>query len=686
MPNLPDDYLERVYAGVLGKLIGVYSGRPFEGWTNERIERELGEVRGYVNARFDLPLVVTDDDIGGTFGFVRALEDGFDISPQSVADVWRNIIVENRSILWWGGRGVSTEHTAFLNLKDGIRAPESGSIARNGQVVAEQIGAQIFIDGWGLVCPGDPAAAAHLAAQAARVSHDGEAVYAAQVIAAMVAQAFVEPDLEGLLDTGLSVIPADSLIARLIADLRRWRGETDDWREARRRLDEVYGYHRYGGNCHVIPNHGVVVLAWLWGGGDFDQTLMIANTCGWDTDCNAGNVACLMAVRGGLASIPEAWREPVADRLYLATADPARVITDAVQVAQWLADLGRARLGLRPLDIKRGAAFHFDLPGSMQGFAAETPGTLALTNRTLPDRPGVRALALTARLSPGQVARALTPTFIPREARNMPGYTLMASPTLYPGQNLYADLVAPESNNAYLIARPVIAVVGPTGEEERRSGPDVVMLPGAGMRLAWTVPDTGGQPIGAVGIEVSAGSGTLYLDRLWWMGAPQTSLLGQGDMARRAWIDAVESLTQDADGSLRLVQSSGEGQVLQGGPGWEDVHVRAEIEPGACRAWGVIVRATGLRRQVRVEVHDRHLALLAVRDDSRTVLYETDLVYGPRVQIELIVSGDRLALAVDNHLIMDAPVLPASGPAHGAVGVLVEAGSLQVHEFALVAR
>jgi hypothetical protein len=29
--TLPQDYLERVYAGVLGKIIGVYLGRPFEG-------------------------------------------------------------------------------------------------------------------------------------------------------------------------------------------------------------------------------------------------------------------------------------------------------------------------------------------------------------------------------------------------------------------------------------------------------------------------------------------------------------------------------------------------------------------------------------------------------------------------------------------------------------------------------
>ncbi len=29
--TLPPNYAERVYAGVLGKIIGVYLGRPFEG-------------------------------------------------------------------------------------------------------------------------------------------------------------------------------------------------------------------------------------------------------------------------------------------------------------------------------------------------------------------------------------------------------------------------------------------------------------------------------------------------------------------------------------------------------------------------------------------------------------------------------------------------------------------------------
>ena len=132
--TFPPDYAERVYAGVLGKIIGVYLGRPFEGWTHEQIMANLGEIKYYVNDHRDLPLrnhelVVTDDDISGTFTFLRALPDynnSLNLTPAQVGQTWLNYIIENRTILWWGGLGNSTEHTAFLRLKDGLPAPGSG--------------------------------------------------------------------------------------------------------------------------------------------------------------------------------------------------------------------------------------------------------------------------------------------------------------------------------------------------------------------------------------------------------------------------------------------------------------------------------------------------------------------------------------------------------------------------------
>src|SRR6266508_106493 len=101
--TFPPDYEERVYAGVLGKIIGVYLGRPFEGWSHDRIMAELGEIRYYVHERLKRPLVVTDDDISGTFTFLRALPDNGnsrDLTPAQIGQSWLNYIIERRTILW----------------------------------------------------------------------------------------------------------------------------------------------------------------------------------------------------------------------------------------------------------------------------------------------------------------------------------------------------------------------------------------------------------------------------------------------------------------------------------------------------------------------------------------------------------------------------------------------------------
>jgi hypothetical protein len=113
---------------------------------------------------------LTDDEVAGTFTFIRALEDYGTFPNPSAEDIgraWLNYIIKDRTILWWGGYGNSTEHTAWLYLKKGITASTIGSIAANGKTVAEQIGAQILIDGWAMVAPCQPELSACLAGRAA---------------------------------------------------------------------------------------------------------------------------------------------------------------------------------------------------------------------------------------------------------------------------------------------------------------------------------------------------------------------------------------------------------------------------------------------------------------------------------------------------------------------------------------
>ena len=62
-------FREQIYAGVLGKIIGVYLGRPVEGWSYDKIRETFDEVKYYVHEKVGVPLIVADDDISGTFAF-----------------------------------------------------------------------------------------------------------------------------------------------------------------------------------------------------------------------------------------------------------------------------------------------------------------------------------------------------------------------------------------------------------------------------------------------------------------------------------------------------------------------------------------------------------------------------------------------------------------------------------------
>jgi len=712
--SLPTDYIERVYAGVLGKIIGVYLGRPFEGWSYESIMEHLGEINYYVHEKLNVPLIVTDDDISGTFTFVRALQDyGYnrDLTSAQIGHTWLNYLIEEQTILWWGGMGNSTEHTAYLRLKEGIEAPRSGSIELNGKVVAEQIGAQIFIDGWAMIAPGDPELAADFARRAGSVSHDGEAIYGAQVLAAMEAQAFVESDLDKLIDTGVSFIPKDSVIYNMISDIRDWHVEIQDWRESRELLAKNYGYDTYGGNCHMVPNHGLMIMSLLYGDDDFQKSQMIVNTSGWDTDCNAGNIGCLMGIKNGLAGFATGpdWRGPVADRLYLPTADGGRAITDAVTETIHLVNTGRALQGLEPIAPKNGAKFHFELSGSVQGFmnedSVEARNAVWISNVNGHSESGSRVLALNYQgLSAGRVGRVETPTFTPSSDVSSyfdkRGYRLLASPTLYAGQTIQARLVANDDNASSIETTLYIKHYNETDGLTMVHSDAITLNAGESTVIEWEVPDTHGYPIAQVGVQISGtqgASGTLYLDYLTWDGTPNITLnrpfkkdqsrlaRGKGSMMwKKAWINGLDTRERLTEldfwpETYRLIQNVGRGLFMQGTRDWKDYQVTATMTPHMCDAGGVGVRAQGMKRYYAFLISSDKVKLISTSEGKDTVLAEADggWEFGREYSVSLKVKGDTLAGYLDGKI-----VLEASDSEHkfagGGIALIAEVGRIGV--------
>jgi len=695
--NLPADYLQRVYAGVLGKIIGVYLGRPFEGWTYEHILRELGEINYYVHEKRNVPLIVTDDDISGTFTFLRALPDHGNspkITAEQIGQSWLNYIIEHRTILWWGGLGMSTEHTAFLRLKAGLPAPRSGSIELNSKVVAEQIGSQIFIDGWAMVAPGNPALAADLAKRAASVSHDGEAIYGAQVVAAAESAAFVENDLNKILDTAVSFIPRDSVIYRMIADLRAYHAkQPHDWQAAFRDvMQKTYNYETYGGNCHMVPNHGVIILALLYGQDDFQKALMIANTCGWDTDCNSGNVGCFMGIKVGLAGIDAGpdYRTPVADRMFLPTADGGLGITDAVTETLHIVNSGRAMAGEKPLVLKNGAKFHFELPGSLQGFvidnSVESRDTATLENVSGHSEVGSRSLAIHYRkLAAGRVTRVSTATFVPPDTLKMPGYGLVASPTLFSGQTVRAALQADAANQSAVSARMFFRAYNAKDELERVAGDAVVVSPGQSLELSLTIPSTDGRPIADVGIELSGekgASGTVYLDYLTWSGQPCIKLSSNSSQtSRRSWVDAMDSVWLDGNG-WRLIQNVGRGTFSMGTRDWQNYRVAATFTPHLVKSVGLAARYQGLKRYYAILLGSDGIAKLVKMHNTDQVLATgaVKMEQGKAVKLELEVVGRHIRAFADGKQIAQATDADFTG---GGIALVLEEGRTAVGDIAV---
>jgi hypothetical protein len=411
---------------------------------------------------------------------------------------------------------------------------------------------------------------------------------------------------------------------------------------------------------------------------------MIVNTSGWDTDCNAANVGCLLGIKNGLAALddsPVDWRGPVADRLYLATADGGRAISDAVLETYHLVNNARSLAGEPALWPKEGARFHFSLPGSVQGFQGEGGATVA--NREDP-ATGERGLVLRfTAATPEEPAEFLTSTFIPPEAIAMPGYELLASPTLYAGQVVRAKLHAGSESTVCLVARHY------TGADQLTTiaGPTATIPTGDAATLGWQLPDCGGQPYAAIGLRIlaaAAEAGEVVLEWLTWDGAPTLALARPADggtLWRRAWVNGVDQFEGRWRESYRIVMNDGTGLISQGTADWIDYRAEAPISLPLAAGGGLAVRVSGLRRYYGLLLQPDGLVRLVKERNGTTVLAEAPFAwdYDRTYHLALEVAGTRLRAAIDGQELfaVDDSEAPLTA---GGVGLVVTDGCLSANE------
>lgn len=286
------DYYKRLKGCFQGKTVGGTLGQPFEGQTQTN------------NVNFYDPVptkMVANDDLDLQVVWLECIrESGLPVNRRCLADAWvRNV---NFAFDEYG--------IALRNIKMGVYPPLSGYF--NNEFYAG-MGAAIRTELWAALAPGDPALAVALAAEDCCVDHYSDGYYAALFFAAIQSAAFLEGDIHCLIETGLSFLPDDCRFTLAIRDTISWWNETHDVMVVRGRILEKY----YCANwTDVLINCSFIILAWLYGEGDFNHSICCAVNLGYDTDCTAGTLAAILGIINP-DGIGEEWLKPIGNDIVL---------------------------------------------------------------------------------------------------------------------------------------------------------------------------------------------------------------------------------------------------------------------------------------------------------------------------------------------------------------------------------
>jgi len=326
--DIPAEVLrDKIRGGLLGQLLGNLNGLPHE----MKYIAEPGNVTTYTPS---LPQGAwTDDDTDFEWVYIKVMqdEDRLLLPPERISRLWRERI---NTRIW-------CSNLYARQLMDlGIDPPLTGMSVFNPWADFN-ISGQFICETFGLIAPAMPRRAAEIGLNYTRVTIDGEPAQTTQLFTSMIATAFVENNVDAILDAGLSAIDPNSKISRIVRDVRRWHKEhPDDWRATRQRLKQTYG--RYNGEMRdrngYELNTGSTVAALLYGRGDFIKTLITAFNFGWDADNNAATAGTILGVMKGYRwMLTQGWQ--IVDRYKNTTRENMPADETITSFADRLADL-----------------------------------------------------------------------------------------------------------------------------------------------------------------------------------------------------------------------------------------------------------------------------------------------------------------------------------------------------------
>jgi hypothetical protein len=287
--EIPAEALEdKIRGGLLAQLLGNLNGLPHE----NKYYDTPGNVTQYTPG---LPNGArTDDDTDIEWVYILAMQQNRTtmLGPEQITGLWKKHI---NTHIWCSNLYVR-------RLMDiGLDPPLTGSLVLNPWANFN-ISGQFVCESFGLIAPAMPQSAARIGLHYTHVSIDGEPAQATQLFTSMIATAFVNDDIDVVLDAGVASIDPKSALVPIISDVRRWHRENPtDWRMTRRLVKEKYTLYESrtrNQNGYELCT-AATVAALLYGDGDLVNTLIHAFNFGWDADNNAATAATIVGVIKG---------------------------------------------------------------------------------------------------------------------------------------------------------------------------------------------------------------------------------------------------------------------------------------------------------------------------------------------------------------------------------------------------
>lgn len=348
------EYKDKVRACWLGKNVGGTLGAPFE------CIRGAYDVDYYTH---DLSQgVLPNDDLDLQLVWLNAAEKyGREVNAQVLGEYWLNYVVAD-----WSEYGAGKN-----NLRFGLLPPISGWYHNHNK---DSCGCFIRSEIWACLAPGHPEIAVKYAYEDAICDHSDEGVYGELFCAALQSAAFVEKDMQKLVDIAKAYIPADCAVARAVDAAIECYRKGMDWKQARKAiLNLVPGsFGMYRGYIDREPeedvpvgklgydapsNIGLMMVAWAYGEGDFSRSICIAAGCCEDGDCTAGTLGATLGILYGTKCIDEKWLVPIGDEIKTISLARTAVKSSGFLVPNTVTDLSRRVVNLMPTFMQG----HFEL-------------------------------------------------------------------------------------------------------------------------------------------------------------------------------------------------------------------------------------------------------------------------------------------------------------------------------------